>query len=824
MGSRSKRREARNRRQRRSGPTSPAFDPHAQVMVDSLTALMALMATFAGDDPAAAVDAAFDKAVDEFVAKVGRFDAIRLIEVARQRFLPMAREGETPVIAEAGAAYLELLALVALAARQDSATAGAPAVEDQEMSHFVSEAKDELDGILRLAQIRSFAAVDPTDKLALVSMLIRGAEVWMRNSSYPEMVATTNLALLDGNPSVRAALNAELGFDATDALAVLDACHHLQEAGLNDRLKAMGDAVLDAMAAVEAGRAVDGLAELARSSVMSMFEPDGDQATVAVDDVVARTGIAVERVGAVVERFRLDLGTANPADVIDAFTTGRNPVRSRPLVVADNGRFVLPHPALSVFAVRENLEEHLKTSPVWSQYAKHRGDLLESRTRDALDRVLPGAHFRDAFEYYVPANDNEAKTADPAKYTKRVEGDHLIVLDDVALIVEDKAVALSALSRGGKTTRIRTDLTGIITKAAEQSGRMRDAIERDGGLRIEDEGWVDLSHIREIHTIAVSLDDLSTVLTATAELVRAGLLTPDNVPWTVSLHDLELITELVARPAEFLLYLRRRRNPDVTVVFHAPDELDLFLYFFEAGLWVEPDPAQVCAAFPFLPEPTTAELRRYRAQKPSFLTSRTDVLDKWFHTKGRDDTGSGSAPKPAMVPSPLAPLLDQLQSWNVTGWLSIGATLLSLATPAQQKFARHGDILLSNPRPNGQGRSMTVPVTASVDPAEGWLFVWATRPAGQDPDDAEKSLRGYLRAKKHQLGLPRGVVFLYDEPTRDLVGALYDGHIGPLDAALTATLQSLRPASELQRSIHPNSKRLPRGTQHTPKQRQKRKR
>ncbi|WP_306320146.1 MULTISPECIES: hypothetical protein [unclassified Streptomyces] len=67
---------------------------------------------------------------------------------------------------------------------------------------------------------------------------------------------------------------------------------------------------------------------------------------------------------------------------------------------------------------------------------------------------------------------------------------HLVVLDDVAILVEDKAVTLTALSRGGKTTRIRTDLTGIITKAAEQAGRMQDGIERDGGLRIEGEGWV----------------------------------------------------------------------------------------------------------------------------------------------------------------------------------------------------------------------------------------------------------------------------------------------------------------------------------------------
>ncbi|MEU3855712.1 hypothetical protein [Streptomyces sp. NPDC029554] len=56
----------------------------------------------------------------------------------------------------------------------------------------------------------------------------------------------------------------------------------------------------------------------------------------------------------------------------------------------------------------------------------------------------------------------------------------------------------------------------VPTEAAEQAGRMRDGIERDGGLRIEGEGWVDLSHIREIHTMTVSLGDLSTVMTATA--------------------------------------------------------------------------------------------------------------------------------------------------------------------------------------------------------------------------------------------------------------------------------------------------------------------
>lgn len=806
MASRSKRREARNKRQRHSHAAPPAFDPHAQVMVDSLAALAEVMATLTGDDPAAKADTAFFAAVDQFVSMLQRFDAIRLIEVARQRLLLWATKGQAPVATEAGAVYVELLALIALAARQETATSAAPAVEFQEMSEFIAGTKDDLDTILHLAQLRSFAGVDPADTLGMVALLIRSSEVWMRNSSYPEMVQTTNLALLDGNENVRTVLEAQLGFNAADALAVLNACHDLQEKGFNDRRAAVGDAALAAQ-----GGETDGTrAKRVGSRVMSAFEPEADQATVAVDDVVARTGIAEACVRAVVERFRLDLGTATVAEVVEAFTTGKNPMRTRPLIVADNGRLMLPHPALHVFAVRENLEDHLKTASVWDTYSKHRGALLESRTRTALERVLPGARFRDAFEYYLPANDNEAQAADPSKYTKRAESDHFVVLDDVAIIVEDKAVALHAQSRGGKTARIRTNLSRIITDAAEQSGRVRDAIERDGGLRSKDEGWIDLSHIREIHTIAVSLDDLPTVLTATAELVRAGLLTPGNIPWTVSLHDLELITELVARPAEFLLYLRRRRNPDVTVMFHAPDELDLFLYFFEEGLWVEPDPVQVRAAFPFLPEPSTAALRRYKAQQPALLTSRTDALDQWFHAKNHGSTRPGAAPKPALAPTPLAPLLDELQSRNVTGWLSIGATLLSPTTDLQHKFACYGDELLNNPLPNGQGRSLTVPIAANVDPAEGWLFVWATRPAGADDDETEKAIRGYLRAKKHQLGLPRGVVLLYDEATRDLAGAFYDGHIGPLDASLTATLQSLRPAAALQRSVHPNAKRPPR--------------
>lgn len=120
-----------------------------------------------------------------------------------------------------------------------------------------------------------------------------------------------------------------------------------------------------------------------------------------------------------------------------------------------------------------------------------------------------------------------------------------------------------------------------MTRAAEQAGRLKERMEKDRGFRLRDGTWVNTENVREIHTMAVSLEDLSGVSTATADMLRAGLLDAESIPWTVSLNDLRLIVELVdpSAVAVFLLYLRRRRHPEATVVFAAVDELDFFLNF-----------------------------------------------------------------------------------------------------------------------------------------------------------------------------------------------------------------------------------------------------
>ena len=813
-----KRKVARKKRQQKAKLNPPVLDVHGEHLLGQMADLEAIFgAIMSADDPAAWVQEQFDVALREFVAGASRFNSLSLIEAARMAVLPWMSEGEYRVDPDASAAHVELLALIALAAQ-----AGGPPIGEepdlQEMSHFVSHAKDDLDLLLNLSHIRAAMAVDRSDRLAFISMLARGSQVLVRNTSYADMAERTVIDLLDGEPDVHTELVSGLGFDGHDATQVLTAVHKIQQNQVNDRGEDFAIALNDLRDAAEAGPHRQGqepedLSEEFKAqlsarwldAVGTFFEPDPEASTVPVARIVSETGMEERRVRAIIERFTVDIAGQSPADVVDAFTAGDNPLRPRPFIATDGDRVLLPHHTLSADAVKENLEEYLKSTKVWETYQNHRGDLLEARVRAALERVLPvGAEFRDAFNYFVPANQAEDAAADPAKYTKKVEGDHLVVIDDVVVIVEDKAGAVSAVAKGGKTNRLRTDLTSLITKAADQARRLGDLIKRDGGIRTED-GWVDLTHIREVHTIAVSLDDLMSVTTATADLVRAGIIDPANIPWTVSLHDLELITELVDRPAEFLLYLRRRRDPLTTDVYIAPDELDLFLLFFEGNLWAEPDPDEVYKTFPFTGPPTAAARRRFREQGRAYVTSRTDQLDEWHYSKSRP--GGPTASKPHMFPSPVGPLIDELMERGVFGALSLGATLLSGSTAFQEQIATQANVLLDNPHP-GKSRQVAVPVTQMTNAEDGWLLVWSTHPTGSaDQATTIAEQERYLRLKKHQLGLPRGALFLFDQQSRELVHISYDGHVGDLPDELKPLLKRLRPPEAMQHRPPPTTNR-----------------
>lgn len=748
--------------------------------------------------PGAATREVLEELSGELASSLQRYDAFELCELLRAALLPWSVGGEPRPGTEKGPALAEVLMLVALSGDGTSSVA-VPDDPNAQVETWQAIAYQLLTvaGIDVMARAHLSGNSEPLTKIQLSTSF---REVWMRQSSYPDMVART-LRDLFGTPTVEEAMRAVVGFTALESLAVLDTIHDLQTESWNRRLEKTFTLLDGLVASGEDPRDVahdDPRSIEFRESWASAWNAKHAEVAISPESVSASSGVSIDATRAVIDAFRFTPPARSVVDNILAFASGDNPWRTNPLLVDREGAVVLLHDAMNLPAVRENSEQLLRGTDAWDTYQAHRGKVLEDRVREVFEKLLPDARVFANFDYYVPSNEREAG-ADA--YTKRVEGDLLVVLDDVAVIVESKAIATNPQARAGDTRKLRRDLVGMIGNASRQAGRTASRIRLDGGLRLHRGGWLDLTQIREIHLVAVSLDDLAGVATATGDLIDAGILTDDDIPWTVSLHDLQLIGELIETPAEFLLYLRRRRDTETARYFMAPDELDLFLYFLNEGLYVPPDPARVQQELPFM-RPDNGSRRRRRKLVRQLITTQTDPLDRWHQSVVNPDLPP--ALKPVLQHSPMKDLAAELADRRDFGWLSIGATLLSGSTKAQADMTRHPATLLNNPDPQGRERSLTMPIGSTKENA--WLLVWITRPRTRSVKEAEDHARSYLHAKKYQLGIARAVALQYSEATHKLEGVFYEGARLAPDPELDEKTKVLVPPDQMPHRPPPQAK------------------
>ncbi|WP_460753893.1 hypothetical protein [Myceligenerans cantabricum] len=749
------------------------MDQHVEIVLDGAFNTAELLAdVLKATAPQAEVEKRINDAAKQLVKGLAGYDPLGTLEVIRMVTLPFVPVGVMPSAdAQSGPAISEIMAIALLCAASELDGGHDAKRVDQDLCGVIGEQLIPLAyEVLNLAGVRDMLAADNLDDMARVAAAVRGNGRWMRGTSYPDMHDEA-LRGLFGAEDVDAGIRSVLGFGVADALLFLNICHQMQV----DQFNARGQGLADAFNSIDMSSEhvpTDGEKRSAIDGLSGFFNPSAVQAGASVADVAARAGLSAAVGTKIAEFFTAPAPPNGVGAAMRTHLDGNSPLRAHPLVSRDD-LVMTVHPALIADAVKSGLEDALKGTAHWDTYAAHRGKYLEGRIADLFRKLVPGISEHHGVEYFVPADASEA-VGSPTDYTKLVEGDHLFIFHDVAFIVEDKAVPLSDRSRTGELNPLRRNLAAAITKGAEQAGRMKQRIVGDHGLRLRDGTWLDLSDVREVHSVVTSLDDMPAIGTATARLVGAGLLQADNIPWTVSLNDLDLIAQLVDRPAEFLLYMRRRTDPLATEMFMAVDELDLFLLFFRMGLYVEPDPAVAVREMPWLGQPRTADVRRYKKQTPGLVTSHTDELDAWYYSlhppagANVDDT----VPKPRMVPSPLVPLIDWLQENGVFGWLSMGATLLEGSSDAQRQLAAYPVKLTSNPAPNGKPRSIAIPW--GFNKQDGWLLVWMTRPEAMDGEKVVQRAHAYMVAKKHQLGFKRGASFVYDEPTGELIGASYD--------------------------------------------------
>ncbi|MBT2473278.1 hypothetical protein J7E68_01475 [Microbacterium sp. ISL-103] len=291
------------------------------------------------------------------------------------------------------------------------------------------------------------------------------------------------------------------------------------------------------------------------------------------------------------------------AAAVQSRLTGDSPFRTADLIRDTDGNYVSIGSPIGMDCFRQVAEEALNKNPKrFRTYERRRVTVSEEYALAQLTKLL-GSNASHANLKYFRANPDVDVTAlgkDAENITavaEQTEADGLFLIEDVAICVEVKGKSLSRQARGGHVQRLSADLKATIGSATQQAQRLEEHIRVNGGLWLEDRSWWDLSKVREIRSVAVCLDDLGPLATGLDALVRANVVTSDRFPWIVSLHDLMVVADVVDRPAEFLLYLRRRTESEVSLRFEALDELDLFMLFLQGGLYVDPDPERVSEEF-----------------------------------------------------------------------------------------------------------------------------------------------------------------------------------------------------------------------------------
>jgi hypothetical protein len=270
----------------------------------------------------------------------------------------------------------------------------------------------------------------------------------------------------------------------------------------------------------------------------------------------------------------------------------------------------------------------------------------------------------------------------------------------------------------------------------------------------------------------------------------------------LSLHDLAVIAEIGERPSEFLLYLRRRTDSPVLSHYRALDELDLYMLFLRAELYVEEDPDEVGKKHASVPPSTNQQRKRFETSAVgTFVSDNCVELTLWMNRAALpEDEDEPSRPSISAV-SELLELIDELRARGSGGWLRCGADLLALAGEAQLKVIAMIKACARATRKDGNYHDAMSSYAGLWGHAS--LFV-ASHGESATVAEATDRLMTYSKVKQYQIQADRAYGIVLDN-SGALERSFYRNSVATSDRALDKLVESLRlqPVGEKARPIPP---------------------
>lgn len=547
---------------------------------------------------------------------------------------------------------------------------------------------------------------------------------WIRESNYSKL----QLELFDslfGSPEINEQIDKTRGYSYSDLKEAIlwlhGAAHHRLE-----------------LAKADAKRILENSGPVTRqnedefiNAMERMFAPGFEDVTISAIEMASATDLREETSARILKDFSVDLSAYSTNDVQRFLCDGSNPLFKHPIIRERNDRYLVADESLLVPSIKSNLEEELVQPP--SSYGHHRGRAVEELTVELARRLLPNASLYPGLRYTLPDG-------------ARGEADLLVLTGDVAIIFEVKSGTVIRPGVAANRQAFRRRITQNIAKASAQVEQLRNLIETEHIIRAEKGEPLDLAAVKEVHTVIVTLDELLDLATEFSNFYDTDLLGKnDQLPWVTSIGDLRLITELTDEPSEFLVYLRRRRDPLIARKYKTTDEMDLFFAFRETGLWAEDETD---------------------ASTPMPISSMTSPLDNWIHGLAER--------KPAIKATPLLKYARQVRLRQLPHWFEFGAAVLSLSEKTQFSIEQRIQEILAMTGTDHFAHRTTDVVHDAKPTRYGGVIVFQT--TGMLPGPfSSKELIEYLQIKKTQCGVARAFACILD-PRGEVTNLIYEGN------------------------------------------------
>jgi hypothetical protein len=410
----------------------------------------------------------------------------------------------------------------------------------------IQRALDAADEIARNTIFAILSKTEPaSDPLKRIAGHLQLMDAGVRGPGY-ESQAKDLIEELFADAGLEFALRRTLGFTAAEALALETALSGATQERMNETLRTIE--------LITNNRHEMALELQRRGEHILSFTPQ---------EISDLTGVGVDVASAFLHKFSVGFGERERAHLL----TGLSAIRRRPLVRAADGRYLSTSPLNLLWVLQPAFESALKDEPEWETFQQRRAAFVETKVVDRLaDAVRADMRFVN-LQFSIAGG-------------RLYEIDGVVIVDDVAFVLEAKAGRLTDQARRGRVRELRSEIERLVERGASQAARLRSAILEGADVAFFDGRGaavdVTLGPVERVEACVVTLEDFSWLVGSRQDLVAANLIDAgEPVPWIVSVFDFELVCLLLEFPAQLTLYLKDRRELPENLT--PGDELNLWM-------------------------------------------------------------------------------------------------------------------------------------------------------------------------------------------------------------------------------------------------------